>query len=257
MRNFKFFFGIMLIFIILSGCDNTKDPASNDCTDVYWTYNGNDNGQNKWVDLCNGFSACGAQAQSPVNISGSVADTNLPSLVFNYLSTPAEIENNGHTIEFACEEGSKLIIGAKEYKLLQFHYHSQSEHQVNGQSYPLEVHFVHKASETDYAVVGVFFEEGNDNKLFTKFLSHFPTQKGKYIDTTEIVLTELLPANKSFYHYSGSLTTPPCSETVSWYVLKNKVSASPAQLSQFGVILNNNYRNIQNLNGRKILSRDE
>ncbi|PKP47007.1 MAG: hypothetical protein CVT92_17240 [Bacteroidetes bacterium HGW-Bacteroidetes-1] len=171
MKNFNFLIAILSISIFFSGCNNSdKEVIPTDCTDVHWTHNESDNGQDKWIDLCTGYNACGGQSQSPVNISAAITDTTLSELVFSYSSTPAEIENNGHTIEFVCEEGSKLIISTKEYELLQFHYHAQSEHQMDGMYYPLEVHFVHKASESDYAVVGVFFEEGEENELFTKFL---------------------------------------------------------------------------------------
>jgi len=257
MRSLNSLFVIMISFIILSGCESTKnDPLTTGCEDVHWTHNGADDGQDKWVYLCADFSPCGQQSQSPINISSFSSDATLPELVFSYASTPTEIVNDGHAIKFVCEEGSILNVGSKEYKLIDFHYHAQSEHQIDGQSFPLEVHFVHKASESDLAVVGVLFEEGEENELFTQFLSFFPNEKGTYNDTTKIQLSELLPENKSFYHYNGSLTTPPCSEVVSWYVLKNKVTASSAQLNKLRSILRNNYRYVQSLYGRIVYSRD-
>jgi len=258
MKNYYFLITFAVIAFSISSCKNdNKVIIPTDCTDVHWSYDGSTDGQDKWVDLCTGYSDCGGQSQSPINISGSIPDLTLPGLDFNYSSTTTEIENNGHTIEFVCEAGSELTIGTKTYQLLQFHYHAKSEHQVDGSYHSLEVHFVHKASDTDYAVVGVFFEPGEENELFTEFLAHFPTEKGTYTDTTEINLAGLLPENKSFYHYSGSLTTPPCSEVVNWYVLKNEISASATQIAQFEGILKNNYRDIRNLNGRTIYSRDE
>ena len=257
MRNFNLLFVIMISFIILSGCEtNEKNPITTSCEDVHWTHNGTDDGQDKWVFLCTDFSPCGKQRQSPINISSFTTDATLPVLDFSYSSTTTEIVNDGHAIKFVCQEGSKLTVGSKQYKLIDFHYHAQSEHQIDGQSFPLEVHFVHKASETDLAVVGVLFVEGEENDLFTKFLSHFPDEKGTYNDTTKFELSDLLPENKSFYHYNGSLTTPPCSEVVSWYVLKNKVTASSAQLNKLGSILKNNYRYVQSLYGRIVYSRD-
>lgn len=252
MRTIKFKF-LLLIFITIGSysCLKPKDEKPVSCDGIHWTHN-NENNQNEWKDLCSGFNACGGQTQSPIDIVNSVENNTLDTLVFDYHSTPTEIENNGHTIEFVCEEGSKLKIGNKVYDLLQFHYHALSEHTVAGNHYALEVHFVHKASDTDYAVVGIFFEEGDENPLFAEFLSHFPTEEGVYNGTTEIELTELLPEDKSFYHYGGSLTTPPCSEIVSWYLLQKPLTASASQITQFSAILNNNYRNVQNLNGRTI-----
>jgi len=254
--KFSSLFLFVVLTTIFASC-GLFEKKPTDCTKVHWTHNGEEDGQEKWQNLCTAYDACGGQSQSPINIVGAENSTSLTSLVFNYASTPTEIENNGHTIEFVCEVGSKLTIGSTDYFLKQFHYHALSEHQVAGNHYPLEVHFVHKANDTNYAVVGVFFEEGEENLLFTEFLSHFPTEEGVYTDTTEIELSELLPENKSYYHYSGSLTTPPCSEVVHWYVMQTPITASATQITQFSSILKNNYRNVQNLNGRSIYKFDE
>lgn len=256
MKKLKFLFGFVVIALTILACKSDKTDIPTSCDGVHWSHNGSEDGQDKWPDLCTGFSACGDENQSPVNITGVVTDASLPDLHFSYSTTSTEIENNGHAIEFSCDEGSSLSIGSLQYELLQFHYHAKSEHQLNGQYYPLEVHFVHRASDTDFAVVGVFFEAGEENDLFSEFLAHFPVEKGTYTDTTAIDLASLLPENKSFYHYSGSLTTPPCSEVVQWYVLKEALTASPEQLAQFEGILKNNYRNVQALNGRQIYSKD-
>lgn len=237
-------------------CKGDINPHASDCTDVHWSYTG-EKGPAHWVDLCSGFSACGGATQSPVNIQGALENANLSAILFNYTSTSTEIENNGHTLEFVCDPGSKLTINGTEYELLQFHYHGLSEHVVEGEHYPLEVHFVNKASDDNYAVIGVFFEEGDENALFTQFLSKFPPEEGSYEEHTEIDLSSLFPEDKSYYSYSGSLTTPPCSEVVNWYVLKNTVTASSTQIAAFQSILKNNYRPVQDLNGRVISSYTE
>lgn len=257
MENLYPFWRISVFLLLMSSCVYDSAVIPTDCTDIHWTYNMTSSGQDHWVDLCTGYNACSGMSQSPVNISGATTHLNLSKLIFSYSTTSAEIENNGHTIEFACEPGNTLTIGGTQYELLQFHYHAQSEHQVDGKKYPLEVHFVHKATDSDYAVLGVFFEEGAPNSLFTEYLSHFPNEEGTYTDHSEIELTELLPGNKSYFHYSGSLTTPPCSEVVHWYVLKNTITASASQINQFQDLLKNNSRRIQGLNGRKIYSFDE
>lgn len=251
------FWRISVLSLFISSCVYDSVVIPTDCTNIHWTYNMTLSGQDHWVDLCTGYNACSGMSQSPVNISGAMTLSTLSKLTFSYSTTTVEIENNGHTIEFVCEPGSRLTIGGTQYELLQFHYHAQSEHQVNGNNYPLEVHFVHKASDSDYAVVGVFFAEGAANTLFTEYLSHFPHEEGIYTDHSEIELNELLPVNKSYFHYSGSLTTPPCSEVVHWYVLKNIITASASQINQFQALLKNNSRHIQDLKGRKIYSFDE
>ena len=248
---------IPLFLILVSGCVYDHAVIPTDCTNIHWTYPMTPGGQDHWADLCTGFNACRGMSQSPVNISGATALSSLSKLNFSYATTETEIENNGHTIEFVCRPGSKITAGGTQYELLQFHYHAQSEHQVAGKTFPLEVHFVHKATGSDYAVVGVFFEEGAANALFSRFLSHFPHDEGTYTDAAEIELGGLLPEDKSYFHYNGSLTTPPCSEVVNWYVLKKTLTASANQIDQFKTLLKNNSRRIQDLNGRKIFSFDE
>ena len=258
-KNLKSFSLVILsIPFLLVNCKDDEQDIPTNCDGIEWTHNGSENGQDDWVNLCEGYSACGGQAQSPINIAGAVDGNLSPALIFSYTKTPVEIENNGHTIEFVCESGSTVDIGSTKYSLAQFHYHAQSEHQLNGTHYPLEVHFVHKASDTDLAVVGVFFEEGAENELLAKYLSDFPLTEGTFEEhSEEIELADLLPANKSYYHYNGSLTTPSCSEVVNWYVLKNTITASASQIAQFKGILNNNFREVKNLNGRVITSHDE
>jgi carbonic anhydrase len=247
--------------IMLFGCAEDKhDDIPTDCTNVHWSHHEGEEGPEHWEHLCTGFSACGGAAQSPVNITGAASGVGLSFLGVDYGFTGVEIENNGHTVEFKCDAGSLVNIDGKDFQLLQFHYHAMSENTVEGVQYPLEVHFVNKAADGTYAVIGVMFRDAGDttNALFSEFLQYFPTSKGTYTnELSEIDLFSLLPENLSYFHYSGSLTTPPCSEVVSWYVLKHTVVASSQQLSQFQSILNDNYRPVQPLNGRVIYSFDE
>ena len=151
-----------------------SNAAPDACADVHYGYEGHE-GPEHWSDLCVGWSACSiGQAQSPINISNVVNDKTLEPLNFQWGSTTAKIVNNGHTIQFNVDPGSKLVANGKTYELLQFHYHHSSEHSVKDKYYPLEVHYVHKASDGQLAVVGVMFKEGAPNSLFNSFLSDFP-----------------------------------------------------------------------------------
>jgi carbonic anhydrase len=259
-KNYRSILTVFAVLPLFYGCaDDHTDEIPTDCTNVHWTHQG-EHGQEHWTDLCTGFSTCGGSSQSPINITGAVPGETLSPLEPDYGFTSIEIENNGHTIEFVCDAGSSLTVGNMQYQLLQFHYHGNSENTVEGTQYPLEVHFVNKATDGTYAVIGLFFTDGGDttNALFSQFLAQFPTEEGTYEnDSIELDLSSLLPSNLSYYNYSGSLTTPPCSETVSWYVLKNTVAASTAQIAQFQAILDNNFREVQPLNGRVIYSFDE
>lgn len=240
------------VILLFTHCERNVIDNESDCDHVHWTYSG-ESGPEYWPDLCAEFAACGHAKQSPVDIVNPAEDSNLGPVNFDYATTRVSIENNGHTIIFACDPGNTIRINETNYELLQFHYHGLSEHTVEGEYYPLEVHFVHRATDQDFAVIGVFYEIGDENPLFTDFLAHFPMEEGKFEDhSTEIDLMALLPDNKSYYHYSGSLTTPPCTEVVNWYVLKTPVTASQEQLSSFQDILQNNYRPVQALNDRSI-----
>lgn len=253
MKQFFTLLIAVLFTLLFTHCERDVIENESDCADVHWSYSG-ESGPEHWPDLCAAFSACGHAKQSPVDIVNPTEGSNLGPVNFNYETTRVSIENNGHTIQFTCDPGNTIRINETNYELLQFHYHGLSEHTVEGEYYPLEVHFVHRASDQDFAVIGVFYEIGDENPLFTDFLAHFPMEEEKFEDhNTEIDLMALLPDNKSYYHYSGSLTTPPCTEVVNWYVLKTPVTASQEQLSYFQDILQNNYRPVQDLNDRSIL----
>lgn len=220
--------------------------------DHQWGYSGDESPEH-WGDLSPEFETCKlGQNQSPINlIEMSVNRSNSFSFVYNY--TPLKIINNGHTIQFNYQEGSSLTIGNKSYELLQFHFHTPSEHKVEGKSYPMEVHLVHKSQDDQLAVIGVFLKEGEYNPFIETLWSNIPTQKGEQtIRGITLNASALLPQNKSYYHYNGSLTTPPCTEAVNWYVLKQPIEISSEQLSKFQSIYNGNARPVQPLNQRVI-----
>jgi len=260
---------ILLVVIFFISCKSNKSHenkngqikvehkvANKDCKDVHWSHHKGEDGPENWSNLCDGFADCGGKSQSPINIDTSILKKSEKSgaLKFSYERSGVSIINNTHTVQFNVSGNNKVNLNGKDYKLLQFHYHSLSEHTIDGKRYPLEVHFVHKHSSNDFAVIGVLFNQGEENKLFQNFLANFPKTKGKFKSSDMINLMSLFPKNKSYFSYSGSLTTPPCSEVVNWYVLQNFVSASNEQLEQFSMILNNNYRPIQALNNRIINS---
>lgn len=244
---------VTLLAFVISCKKAPAEQKKMDCTDVDWAYKGEAKPEN-WVNLCTGFTDCGGEEQSPINIEIAKAkkSEDLPKLQFEYGNTPVSIVNNGHTIQFNIAGEHSLQIGDKNYKLLQFHYHAASEHTVDGEHYPMEVHFVHKGDE-GLAVVGMLFQEGQSSLLLDNYLSFFPKQKGEYEIEKTIPMSALVPQEVSYYHYDGSLTTPPCSEIVDWYVLQKPIEASKRQLEQMTALLHNNYRPVQKLNGREVL----
>lgn len=213
-----------------------------------------------WSMVC-GHGDCLGDRQSPVNIVNAVLNSSLPELVLNGNETTTKIIHNGHTIEFEQEPGSYIDYGETENGLLnqftlgQFHFHAKSEHQVDGGHAPLEAHLVcRNVWKNEYLVIGVMFEEGASNPFLAQFVDHLPTAGAPPFEEEDLVYNpfELLPDNHSYFSYSGSLTTPPCSEVVHWVVMENKVQATAAEIAAFTNILHDNYRPVQPLNGRVI-----
>ena len=214
-----------------------------------------------WSMVC-GNDGCLGSKQSPINIVNPVTVTDLPDLTFGQLHpTTTKIIYNGSTIEFEQEPGTYLTNGktasglAEDYTLGQFHFHAKSEHQVSGNNAPLEAHLVCRSVwRNEYIVVSVMIEEGASNPFLAQFVNHLPKIKDQtYTDEAlEYNAFDLLPLNKSYFTYTGSLTTPPCSEVVKWIVMENKVQATKAEIEAFTSILKNNSRPVQALNGRTI-----
>jgi len=228
---------------------------SKDCKDVHWTYHNDETGPENWHQLCEGFAACAGNAQSPVDINTRevVKSDELQPPKIEYGETPVEIINNGHTVQFNVKGDHYATLNGKKYKLVQFHFHSPSEHTVDGKYFPLEAHFVHKNDDGTLAVLGVMFREGKANPFFEKYLEKLPAEKDtKVADNETYNPQELLPENPAYYRYKGSLTTPPCSEIVDWYVFAEPLEASQEQLEYWSKILHNNNRPVQPLNDRKI-----
>lgn len=226
----------------------------------HWTYEG-EKGPRFWGKLDPLFSVCDkGRNQSPIDI-GTTVPTSLPKLRADF--SPAKLQivhhehiadeiNNGHTIQINYTEGDTLTIGNTNYELIQFHFHSPSEHTVHGKHYPMEMHFVHKSPSGALAVVGVFIEQGAHNKAFDPIWENLPKQKGveSHFEHVHVDVDNLLPHNQQSYRYDGSLTTPPCSEVVQWIVMKSPIQLSKEQIRTFNAIIHGNNRPVQPIHHR-------
>lgn len=269
-------------------------------SECHFEYEGPE-GPQFWETLCNGnWMDCGGVVQSPINIvkQEAIKDDSLDPISTNFNPSVTRILNNGHTIQFNYDSGSTITLNGVTYNLLQFHFHTKSEHTINNKHYPMEMHLVHQDPETgNLAVLGVFFKKGEWNPVLGNFMGMLPENEndeynssftynvgnffspdvyGKnriigdeerqfnalkfdndedfIIDDDDISLKNYNSNNAldRYYTYSGSLTTPPCSETVTWYVLKKPLKASRNQLKKFKEIMYANYRPVQDLNGRPV-----
>ncbi|MBT9567594.1 MAG: carbonic anhydrase family protein [Thiobacillus sp.] len=223
--------------------------------DAHWSYQG-EHGPSHWSKLDSHFTECGiGHAQSPVDIRKTVKKSDLPDLTFQYNDVPLRLVNNGHTVQVNEDGGGSLTIGDHAYKLAQFHFHTPSEERVNGKPYDLVAHLVHKDEAGKLAVVAVLFKVGHQNAALAAVLDNMPIAAGPEhtVAGMRFNVAQLLPAQHGYYHFMGSLTTPPCSEGVSWYVLKTPVELSSAQLKQLRRLYNHNNRPVQPLNGREVV----
>lgn len=231
-----------------------QDTTPTPLPPAHWEYTGEE-GPDHWGELDPNYAACRTGlAQSPIDISGALAG-DLTPIAFSYQASALNIFNNGHTIQVNYDAGSSILYNEDTYQLLQFHFHHPSEHTINGQSFPMELHLVHKDASGNLAVVGVMLAEGAaDNPAFSVVFDNLPTEKGDP-QPTELTIdaASLLPAETLYDTYSGSLTTPPCTQGVRWLVLQTPVEVSAAQLDAFGAIFAMNARPVQPLNTRDLL----
>jgi carbonic anhydrase len=220
---------------------------------AHWGYEGA-HGPDKWgeVDAASKVCSLGSQ-QSPIDITSTVR-AQLPLLKIAWGKSADTIVNNGHTIQANFAEGSTLTLGNERYTLLQFHFHRPSEHLIGGKSFPMEVHFVHRNAAGGLAVVGVLMTAGRQNKVFNTITSTMPGKEGPAVKADAAINPNgLLPSRFAYYRYPGSLTTPPCAETVEWLLLTNPVAVAESDIAAFGKLYAMNARPAQKANRRDVL----
>ena len=219
-----------------------------------WGY-GAENGPAVWGRLSGEYALCAeGSRQSPVDLRNP-RPASLPAITFNYRPTPLNIHNNGHTIEVASTGENWLEVGSEKYSLAQYHFHAPSEHTVEGNSFDMEMHLVHRNRQGVLAVVGVLIQRGNEHVALNHVRKHLPATRGeiKSVEGVSVNPLDLLPRNRRAYRYAGSLTTPPCTEDVNWIVMATPIELSAAQIAAFKAVVHKNNRPVQALNGREIL----
>ncbi|RKZ79679.1 MAG: carbonate dehydratase [Candidatus Parabeggiatoa sp. nov. 1] len=241
---------LAVIGLQMGACDNKTDHGS-----AHWSYD-DDTGPAHWGQLSEKYASCAnGKQQSPIDITNSIK-ADLPPLGFNYSPISLTIENNGHTIKMKADKAGSLKIGENTYQLLQFHTHAPSEGAINGKRADMVIHLVHKSAQGEFAVVAVFLETGEmANPLIETLWNVMPKTPGEpQHHEVQIDINQLLPKEKNYYTFDGSVTRPPCTEGIKWVVLKQTVSISAEQLAQYQAVYTGNARPLQPLNGREVFS---
>ncbi len=245
-------FGLMVMLALAIGQGSGRTVVAAD--DPHFGYSG-EAGPEHWGSLSPTYATClDGREQSPVDIPSS-APLNPASIKFNYQPSALVIGNNGHTIKVDYNQGSSIEVEGTTYNLVQFHFHARSEHALAGNYSPMELHLVHQSADGKLAVVGVLLTSGGEDAAYTPVLAHLPAHEGtpETIPGASINAAGLLPADQTYYRYNGSLTTPPCSEGVSWFVLRAPVQLSTAQIAAFTALYPNDARPVQSFNARTFL----
>ncbi|UEM06964.1 carbonic anhydrase (plasmid) [Skermanella rosea] len=237
---------------ICTGIAWAGEPAHGNAS-PHWSYGGVD-GPEHWGELTPEFRSCSlGLEQTPIDIDGAIR-AEAGQLDINFSKVPVTVVNNGHTVQANCGPGCHSIIGGTRYDLAQFHFHHPSEHLLSGKPFQMECHFVHKSAAGAIAVVGVFITPGSANPALKPLWDVMPTKAGgEAFSAGAIDPAGLLPETRSYFRYAGSLTTPPCSEGVTWTVFATPIEASTSQIAQFAALFMNNARPVQGRNRRFLL----
>lgn len=235
-----------------SSASAADKPAQPHDEAAHWSYSG-ENGPQAWGALKPEFAACAkGSRQSPIDIREGIA-VNLEPIEFDYHASNFAVIDNGHTVQVNVAPGNSIQVLGRRYELLQFHFHRPSEERINGRQFDMVVHLVHKDPAGRLAVVAVLLERGSAHPLVQTIWNNLPLEKGEEVAARATIdLNHLLPQERGYYTYMGSLTTPPCTEGVLWMVMQQPATASPEQIGIFARLYPMNARSLQSTSGRLI-----
>jgi carbonic anhydrase len=240
---------LVLGLATLAAAQTTAPPTAN------WSYEGK-TGPLEWGKLDPAYKACSkGHEQSPIDIRGAHLNKALQPIEFHYIAGPVTLENNGHTVIVHVDPGSYIVAGGVRYELVQFHFHHPGEESVKGKLSDMDIHLVHKSADGKLAVIAVRLSEdlGRPNATLATLWQHLPKTAGTTAKITDMVNPGgLLPADRGYWTYTGSLTAPPCTEGVRWFVFEEDLSVSRDQWRAFAAIYKVNSRPLQDTHGRRI-----
>ena len=239
---------LFMLLTLIFNCKNEKHE--------HWSYQG-ETAPEHWSEIEKNTS-CDGQNQSPINIIESTTILNPSAKDLEVMYSPntilKKVENNGHSIQFDFNPGDSILYKHDIYYLKQIHFHEPAEHLINGVKFPIEIHLVHLSQDNNITVLGILGMEGEESQLFEFLESFLPLENGEErIIDQNLDLTSLFPDKTDFYSYSGSLTTPPCTENVNWVIFKEPIIISLDEVLKLKNNMPlNNYRNEQPVNDRII-----
>jgi carbonic anhydrase len=228
-------------------------PAAAGHEEAHWAYEG-ENAAFRWGDMKSEYATCkSGLRQSPIDIRDPVVAEMSP-VVFHYEESPLKVLNNGHTIQVELAPGSFILHSGARFELLQLHFHTPAEERINGRSFDMVAHLVHKSAQGKLAVVAVLLNAGQANTAIEAIWNTMPGVAGRTRERPEVQFNpmSLLPADRSYYAFEGSLTTPPCTEGVQWLVLKTPVEMAREQVLHFAALYPMNARPLQPANDRVV-----
>lgn len=242
---------ISLMALSIAACSAKKAPekapaAFNGPPITHWTYDGNE-GPDHWAQLGGPNTTCATgQRQSPIDVNGTTKPA-ASKVVLDYRSSPATIQNNGHSIIISPQNGGGIIVDGVHYALKEFHFHSPSEHAINGRKTALETQFVHEDDKGHYLIVSVLSDIGAADPMLGSLWTYLPFDAGQPVPLPDLLVNaqDLMPSTEDFYVYSGSLTTPPCTEAVTWMIYSSPLSVSAEQADAFERLIGPNARPLQ------------
>lgn len=220
--------------------------------DIRWSYEG-EGGPTRWGKIDPANSKCDTgERQSPIDIRDGIR-VDLEPVMFDYKPVRFNVVDNSHTIQVNLGAGNSITLLGRRYDLMQFHFHKPSEEHVNGVGYDMVVHLVHKDMDGKLVELAVLVQQGKANSLVQTIWNYMPLEKNDTVQPPGTIdLNQILPVNRQYYTYMGSLTTPPCTENVLWIVFKEPIELSQDQISIFSRMYSMNARPIQNSPGRLI-----
>ena len=243
---------------IAGATSGTTAPAAGQSAhggEAHWAYEG-ETGPQAWGRLKPDFNICAiGKRQSPIHIEdGNTLQGPAEPVQFAYTPSNGTVVNNGHTIQVDVQGENTITVRGSTYRLLQFHFHTPSEEQINSKRSPMVAHLMHKNNEGQLAVVAVLLDEGATSPFIAKVWTYMPLDTNDHVRMPHglLNLSELLPTDQRYYQFMGSLTTPPCSEGVLWIVMKQPITMSKGQYTLFTQLYPNNARPVQAVNGRVV-----